>query len=290
MDRSLPRQFIGLLTNWFAKCFVCVRWGSAFSGWFKILAGVRQGGILSPILFAVYMDPLIMQLRRQGLGCRLLNEFYGCLLYADDILLITPRNTVHAMHMMLRLCAKFAEDYDMKFNCGKSFAMRIGKRFNEKCVALQLDNKDIGYVRELKYLGIHVSAGLFLKFSVEHLRSKFYRTFNCIYSKSKASNSEMVTVDLLKSFCFPFLFFAVDAMSLSSSNIRILESCINRALFRIFGSCDKSSLDYIKTCTGLHNIKAIVDRRHCSFIDKLFSDVSYSNLLLVYGFNSLCSL
>jgi len=35
-------------------------------------------------------------------------------------------------------------------------------------------------------------------------------------------------------------------MSLSSTNIRILENCINRALFRIFGSCDNSSLDYIK--------------------------------------------
>ena len=79
------------------------------------------------------------------------------------------------------------------------------------------------YVKELKYLGVHVSAGLCLKFSVEHLRSKFYRTFNCIYSKSKASNSEMVTVDLLKSL-------------------------------------------------------------------KLIADVSYSNLLLVYGFNSLYSL
>jgi len=78
-----------------------VRWGSAYSCWFKILAGVRQEGILSPVLFAVYMDPLIMQLRRQGLGCRLLNEFYGCLLYAEDILLITP--TVHAMHSFIVL-------------------------------------------------------------------------------------------------------------------------------------------------------------------------------------------
>jgi len=92
MDRSLPRQFIALLSDWFAKCFVCVRWGSEYSCWFKILAGVRQGGILSPILFSVYMDPLIMQLRRHGLGCSLLNEFYGCLLYADDILLMVSRH------------------------------------------------------------------------------------------------------------------------------------------------------------------------------------------------------
>jgi len=75
---------------------------------------------LSFILFSVYMDPLIMQLRRQGLGCSLLNEFYGCLLYADDILLIT--HTVHAMQIMLHLCDKFANDFDIKFNCGKSVA------------------------------------------------------------------------------------------------------------------------------------------------------------------------
>ena len=67
------------------------------------------------------------------------------------------------MHMMLRVCDKFADDFDMKFNCGKSFAMRIGKRFNEKCVSLQVDNKDIVYVKELKYLGVLVSAGLFFE-------------------------------------------------------------------------------------------------------------------------------
>ena len=45
--------------------------------------------------------------------------------------------------------------------------------------------------------------------------------------------------------------------------------------FRIFGSCDKSSLDYIKICTGLHNIKGLVENRHCSFIDNLIYDVRF---------------
>jgi len=80
------------------------------------------------------MDPLILQLRRHGVGCGLFNKFYGCLLYADDILLIT--HMVHAMQMMLRLCDKFADDFDIRFNCGKSVAIHIGKRFNEKHVSL----------------------------------------------------------------------------------------------------------------------------------------------------------
>jgi len=134
-----------------------------------MLAGVRQGGILSPLLFSVYMDPLIMQLRRQRLGCSLLNEFCGCLLYTDDILLIT--HTVHAMQMMLRLYDKFVNDFDIKFNCGKSVAVHTGKRLKEKCVPLQVDNRYILYVTELKYLGVHVCAGQLLKFSVEQSHS-----------------------------------------------------------------------------------------------------------------------
>jgi len=59
----------------------------------------------------------------------------------------------HAMQTMLQLCDKFADDFDIKFNSGKSVAMRIGKKYNEKCVSLQLDSKDITFVNELKYLG-----------------------------------------------------------------------------------------------------------------------------------------
>jgi len=49
-----------------------------------ISAGVRQGGVLSPVLFAIYMDILVNRLRTAGYGYHLLNVFYGCLLFADD--------------------------------------------------------------------------------------------------------------------------------------------------------------------------------------------------------------
>jgi len=101
MDRSLAKQFIDVFYDWLTKCYTRVRWGGAYSYWFQLLAGVRQGGILSPVLFVVYMDPLIMRLRRRGLGCSLYDEFCGCLLYADDILLMA--HSVHAMQMMLHI-------------------------------------------------------------------------------------------------------------------------------------------------------------------------------------------
>ena len=95
------------------------------------------------------MDPLITQLWRLGLGCRLLNDIHGCLLYADDIELMT--HSIHAMQMMLHVSDTFADDFDIRFNNSKSVAMRIGKRFSVNCAALQIDNKDIKYVREVSW-------------------------------------------------------------------------------------------------------------------------------------------
>ena len=106
--------------------------------------------------------------------------------------------------------------------------------YSERCVSLQIDDKDIRYVNELNYLVVCVICAKYLKFSVEHLRLKFYPMFNCIYSKSEATNSEMVTVQLLKSYCLPYMMYSVDAVSISSANIHILENCINRAMYRIF--------------------------------------------------------
>jgi len=108
----------------------------SYSYWCHILAGVRQGGILSPLLFAVYMGVLIMRLRQRGLGCKLFDTFYGCLLYADDILLLA--HSVNGMQQMLEICYKFALELDMKSNIAKSVAIRIGSRYNIQCSPLTL--------------------------------------------------------------------------------------------------------------------------------------------------------
>ena len=110
------------------------------------------------------------------------------------------------------------------------------------------------YVSELKYLGVQVLAARSWKVSVEYLRLKFYRTFNCIYAKSKAANSEMVTVELLKSYCLPFMLYAAEAVCYSSATIHVFDSCINRAIYRIFGVCDSSSVEYLKVCVNLNSI------------------------------------
>ena len=106
MDRNMPKYFINVMSNWFEKGCAYVRWGNAMPSTFSISAGVRQGGLLSPLLFAVYMDVLIIKLRDAGFGCKLAQRYFGCLFYADDIVLLA--HSLNAIRKMLSICiAKF---------------------------------------------------------------------------------------------------------------------------------------------------------------------------------------
>ena len=55
-----------------------------------VLCGAKQGGILSPDFFAIYINDLIIMLKAVGIGCHLIELFIACLLFADNMLLIAP--------------------------------------------------------------------------------------------------------------------------------------------------------------------------------------------------------
>ena len=64
--------------------------------------GVRQGGILSPILFTLYLDDLLIELACTNVGCYRDDMFAGALAYVDDITLLAP--TPSALRKLLAVC------------------------------------------------------------------------------------------------------------------------------------------------------------------------------------------
>ena len=57
---------------------------------FGVSNGVRQGGVLSLLLFNVYMDGLIEDFSESGFGCYWGHHFVGTFCYADDVFLLAP--------------------------------------------------------------------------------------------------------------------------------------------------------------------------------------------------------
>ena len=86
--RGLPQFISSFLLNWYKSQELCVRWGKVFSSSFTVSNGVRQGGVLSPVLFTIYMDELLLQLKHNAVGCHWDHHFAGAFCYADDLILL----------------------------------------------------------------------------------------------------------------------------------------------------------------------------------------------------------
>jgi exonuclease III len=84
IKRGVNIVLLRLLVYWYRSQQFCIRWGSAISSFFNISNGVRQGGIMSPILFNVYMDDLSKILNDSNVGCCFNGVLCNHLMYADD--------------------------------------------------------------------------------------------------------------------------------------------------------------------------------------------------------------
>ncbi len=73
--------------------------------------GVKQGSVLSQILFSTYLEGLLMKLNKKGVGCHMGNYILVCLAYADDLTLIATSRK--ALQIMISIYEGYAADYDV---------------------------------------------------------------------------------------------------------------------------------------------------------------------------------
>ena len=82
IDLKVPASIISLLAFWYANQSVCIKWKNILSAKFKIANGTRQGSLLSPCLFNVYISDLVLDINQSGIGCNYGGKFVNIL--ADD--------------------------------------------------------------------------------------------------------------------------------------------------------------------------------------------------------------
>ena len=282
MNRLIPNALLCVLEFWFNVCMTCVRWGNALSNFIALECGVRQGGVLSPYLFAIFIDDIINKIEQSSLGCKFKYKNVSIFIYADDIILLAP--SVESLQNMLQICEKELAWLDMSLNPKKSLCMRFGPRFNVNCSNIcTINGEYLSWTNSCRYLGVYLCAANYFKCSFSNAKKSFYRSFNSIFGKLGRLASEEVILHLVNMKCVPVLLYGLDACPIKVSDKRSLDFVFTRALMKLFKT---SSMHIIDECYEMFNLKRIsqlVTERKYRFLRKYCNGNALCNLFADYA-------
>ena len=197
------------------------------SDWFSIKAGVRQGGILSPVFYCLYVDDLVEILSNLCVGCHLKEVFLSVLLYADDMALVSP--SLKGLQILLTATEQYCAKWDILLNAKKSKNVSFGKR--HKLASLQLDGKDIEWVESWSYLGVTIKSHTSFNCCIDEKVKSFYRCANGILRIDGRSN-ETVMLQLLEAHCLLILTYAIEITHIANRDERRRLRVAYNSLFR----------------------------------------------------------
>lgn len=205
---------------------VTVKWANCNTSPFEVSNGVKQGGVLSPILFGIYIDELLSRLRVSGYGCYIGDVFHGAMAYADDIIMLAP--AVTAVNKMLAIVNQFATEYSVKFNPSKSQHLVFGQHGpSDTCV--ELDGKYIKLCKEGVHLGLVIGEEAECK-GIEQTKQDFNNRVNCLNAQFGSVQCD-VKYKLFKAFCMAL--YGCPLWDLSGKHISSFYTAWRKAIRKI---------------------------------------------------------
>ena len=259
MSRNLPVVLLDLLDYWLHHCFFTVKWNDIFSDLFCVDYGVRQGSVLSPFLFAIYLSDVSFQLS-------IIPNCY-IILYADDILLIAT--SINELQCLFSACERELLWLDMRINAKKSCCLRIGPRCNIiASPVVTYDGHTLPWVNHIRYLGTLIVQNRQFKGDFSYAKQSFYRASNAIFGKVGRLASEEVVIELFVSKCIPVLLYGVECFPLNKRDMNSLDFPVIRFLMKLFRS---SNIDLINECRQYFNLylpHELIEKRQAKFFQQ----------------------
>lgn len=187
---GVSTKFLNLLKSLYTGTMSAVWNGSDLSEYFETLSGVKQGCILSPTLFALFLNDLHDVL---GGGLHVDEINLRVLLYADDIVILADNpNTLQAMIENLE---KYCLEWNMSINMDKSkiLVFRRGGRLgrNEKWF---LNGLPVQTVESYVYLGVKFTSKMSF---TKHIEERSNKAKTSMYgSWEKLLRDESIDINL----------------------------------------------------------------------------------------------
>ena len=270
MKVGISSIFLRLLIFIYVNQYANVKWNGTYSSMFTLSNGVRQGGVISALLYCFYGNELFEILRNSGYGCWLNGSFHGIFGYSDDNLLMAP--SLYALQQMLYLCEKFAGEHNLKFSTDMD-----PSKCKTKCTAFLRKPSNVGdvwlcgnklpWVNQFKHLGntisnvfpyseqdVLVKRAQFISKSIE-LNQEFY--FAC--SRTKVEINRIYNSH----------FYGSQLWDLVGKSVLTFESSYNQGIKTMFDLPIETHRNLIEPISGHSHMRKTLISRFLGFIGQI---------------------
>ncbi len=168
-------KFYGIIKNMYTNAHSCIKLPSGIIKSFPIERGIKQGDTLSPYLFNLYINDMSEVLNKCSDAPTLGNIIVGCLMYADDLIIISE--TSNGLQNMLDRLHSYCLKWRLQLNIKKTRTMIIRKRQSSKqvSVSFKFGNDIITSTDRYSYLGLLINSKGQFSEGIDCLKKKGYK-------------------------------------------------------------------------------------------------------------------
>ena len=259
LKRGLCPLLIKFLLQMYTHQSLVVKWQGSSSQAFDCRNGIKQGAVLSPVLFCIYMDHLLVRLAKSGVGCYVGHIFSGAISYADDLTLLAPSHI--ATQSLLNICSNFAAEFDVTFNSSKSNIVVFNSSRNCEKRPLYLCESVIPYCSKAKHLGLFIGENV-MKCNMKKATQDFVSQVNmliCNYSHCKFESLRY----LFNSYCSSY--YGCPLWDLSENSLSSFCTTWRKCIRRLFNLNNTTRSKYLPFLIECPDIKCQLYSRFAGF-------------------------
>jgi hypothetical protein len=225
--------------------------GNSLSGIFPINKGVKQGDVLSPLLFNIFINDIIPLLQEPD--CQppsLIEQLVGCLLYADDLVIIStsPEGLQRSLDKLHSYCTK----WKLELNLTKSKVMSFSKHKNTPKEKFTFAGEELEKVEKYTYLGFEIASNGAFKIAEKAIADKAARAMFKLksllrHSQLDPSISLKMFDQLIKPICmYGSELWGPDCIKMSANDNKKFFTSIEKLC------CEKLNMSFCKFTLGVH--------------------------------------
>ena len=172
------------LSTIFESSSAKIRLNGLLTDSFRVSSGVKQGDIISPLLFSLYLNDLATGIKSLDCGVSINNINLAILLYADDIVLIAPNED--SLQKMISFVNEWCKKWRMAINTDKTQIVHFRKQNSSQTTfSFKFGSHPLSIVSHYKYLGVIFDEHLSFDYNASVLSTSALRALGGIKNKLK---------------------------------------------------------------------------------------------------------